>query len=153
MNEERIRELWRQAVVYYTKAREEFERGEYEKACEAAWGAVNLATRALCLKFLGRESPPTREIKCDEVVYQAHVPPVSEFVQQALIKAGIPEPEAERLANFYLLVREGLHGRAFYGADYESQTHRSLFERVPEYLKTVAGLLGMGPVSWGVEHE
>jgi hypothetical protein len=76
---------------------------------------------------------------------------VFEFVRQTLVKAGIPEPEAERLANFYLLVREGLHGRAFYGADYEPKCTAPL--RKGSRLPATGGqALGFAP-AWEVEHE
>jgi hypothetical protein len=127
MSEERIRELWRQVADYYEKAREEFNRGEYQKAWELAWGAVTGASKALCLRFLGRE-PSESTFK---------------LVHEALAKAGVAKGEAVKLLYYFRGAREG-HGMCVYGGRYDAEEHDPIIlEEIPQYLRTIGGLLGM----------
>jgi hypothetical protein len=125
--EEKIKELWRQASDCYQKARQEFDKGEYEKATELAWSAVNAATTALCLKFLDRETPGT----------------APDFVREALVKAGLSELDVVNMLLAYRGARE-MQGAVLYGGRYDPEFHDPIILReIPEYLCKIGRVLGM----------
>jgi hypothetical protein len=77
-----------------------------------------------------------------------------EFVKRAFYKAGLSQLDVAEMLFIYRGARGESHGRAFYGKRYDHQDHDPIILReVPEYLRTVAGLLGVGTVAWEVEHE
>jgi len=64
------------------------EEGDHFDACEKAWAAVESATRALTLRWLGRAEPLWGTSW-------------REFVASAFARAGAPEGEARELAAFF----------------------------------------------------
>jgi hypothetical protein len=56
ISEERIKELWNQAVTCYSEALEEYRKGRLDRVSELVWKAVEPASRAICLRSLGRET-------------------------------------------------------------------------------------------------
>lgn len=63
------------------------------------------------------------------------------FVARALRVAGLEGGRAEELASVFVEVRDRLHGAVFYGAVYEEQEHKPVFEKGFEYVRVVAGLV------------
>ena len=102
-----------------------------------------MATRALCLRYMGQEEPPSKEIEVGGVKYQVHVPSTYEFLRQALTKAGLSEVEVERMLRIYEVSREGLYGRCFLAGKYDAEVHgRIIEEDIPYYLRTISRLIG-----------
>ncbi|MEM2187063.1 MAG: hypothetical protein QXU62_08760 [Thermofilaceae archaeon] len=62
-----------------------------------------------------------------------------EFVESALMEAGLDEGEAGRWVAFYIDVRKGLHGDVFYGRWYKKE-HKLLMEGARDYLELVESL-------------
>lgn len=50
------------------------------------------------------------------------------FVNEAFVKAGLPESEARRMAGYFVDVGDRLHGACFYGLIYEGSEHKPLIE-------------------------
>ena len=113
---------------YYERAMKLLSEGDPYDAAEKVWVAVWHATLALAEKYTGSTRPP------EGVTWR-------EFVESALVKAGLDEGEAGRWAAFYIDVRKGLHGDVFYGRWYEEKEHRPLMERARDYLKLIESLL------------
>jgi hypothetical protein len=88
---------------------------------------VDAASRALCLKFLGRETPER----------------TLDLVRQALVKAGLSELGWQICCS---PTKElgGMHGMALYGGRYDLEFHDFLIlVEIPEYLRTIGRVLGM----------
>jgi hypothetical protein len=110
MSEQRIRELLTAAGGLYKKGTEELRRNPKE-GCRPIWEAVDSATRAICLRFLGREERTQEER--DRGVTQRM------FVSRAFRQAGLSEAEVRELWDIYFHAREeALHGACYLGACY-----------------------------------
>jgi hypothetical protein len=138
MSEEKIRELLKESKELYDSGMREMAT-EPQKACEAVWGSVERAARALTLRYLGKELS------------------TSSAVEEALRKAGVTGAELKELREIFDDSREWLHGSCFYGASFKEDVHPPFArERVPVFLNTVRSLLGLGFESvteTEVEHE
>jgi hypothetical protein len=136
MSEEKIRELLKESKELYDSGMREMAT-EPQKACEAVWGSVERAARALTLRYLGKELRTTSA------------------VVEALKKAGVTGAELERLREIFDDSREWLHGSCFYGASFKEDVHPPFArERVPVFLNTIRSLLGLeGVTETEVEHE
>jgi hypothetical protein len=135
MSEQRVRELLARADGLYKKGTEELKRNSQE-GCRLIWEAVDSATRAICLRFLGKEERTQEER--DQGVTQEM------FISRALRRAGLSEAEVRELWDIYLLAHEALYGACYLGARYDPETHVPIIEeKVPKYLSRVKELLGM----------
>ncbi|RLE54263.1 MAG: hypothetical protein DRJ40_11375 [Thermoprotei archaeon] len=83
---------------------------------------------ALTLKYMGRTVPP-RGVSWRK------------FVMEAFLRARVTVDEATSWAQYFIDVRDRLHGACFYGFMYEEDEHRQLVERAGEYLKRVRELV------------
>jgi len=113
---------------YLERAYELPARGDPYDAAEKVWAAVKSATETLTSRVLA-----------------APVPPKGSgwriFVKEAFLKAGLSEEEAEKLAAYYIDVRDRLHGACFYGLLYEESEHKPLMERARWYIDLVERVL------------
>ncbi len=125
-----VEELLRRAYAYHSEAMRMLERGDYADACEKIWASVKSATAALTLRYMGRTEPPRGTSW-------------RTFVAQAFVKAGLSEREAGERADYFISVRDRLHGACFYGLIYDESEHRPLIERAGEYIEDVRRALGL----------
>lgn len=113
---------------YLERAYELPARGDPYDAAENVWAAVKSATKTLTSRVLA-----------------APVPTKGSgwriFVKEAFLKAGLSEEEAEKLAAYYIDVRDRLHGACFYGLLYEESEHKPLMERTRWYIDLVERVL------------
>jgi HEPN domain-containing protein len=113
---------------YLERAYELLAHGDPYDAAEKVWAAVKAATEALTIRVLA-----------------APVPPKGSgwriFVKEAFLKAGLSEEEAEKLAAYFIEVRDRLHGACFYGLLYEENEHKPLMERAKWYIDLVERVL------------
>lgn len=123
-----VKNYLKMAEEYYKLAMELLARGDYYDAAEKIWASVKLITIALTQRYLKRVSPP-------KGVYQRN------FLIEAFIKAGLSEEEAKSMAEYFIDVRDRLHGACFYGMIYEELEHRPLMEKARNYLDLVKRLL------------
>jgi len=93
---------------------------------------VKAATEALTSRVLAARAPP------EDWTWRR-------FVEEAFVKAGLSEEEAERLAAYYIDVRDRLHGVCFYGLLYEECEHKPLMDRAKQYIELVNRLLEKAP--------
>jgi len=114
------------AEAYLSRALELLGKGDPHDAAEKLWASVRRVTLALTELALGRAAPERGE------TWRA-------FVARALRVAGLEGSRAEELASVFVEVRDRLHGAVFYGAVYEEQEHRPVFEKGFEYVRAVAG--------------
>ncbi len=123
-----VEELLEIASTYLRCGQELLSRGDYHDAAEKFWAAVKSATMALTLKYMGRTVPPKG------VSWR-------KFVMEAFLRAGVMVDEATSWAQYFIDVKDRLHGACFYGFMYEEDEHRQLVERAGEYLKRVRELV------------
>jgi hypothetical protein len=113
---------------YLERAYELLARGDPYDAAEKVWAAVKSATEALTSRVLA-----------------ARVPPKGSgwriFVKEAFLKAGLSEEEAEKLAAYFIEVRDRLHGACFYGLLYEEGEHKPLMEKARWYVDLIERVL------------
>ncbi|MEM3943989.1 MAG: PaREP1 family protein [Thermofilaceae archaeon] len=93
---------------YYGRAVKLLSEGDPCDAAEKVWVAVWHATLALAEKYMGSTRPP------EGVTWR-------EFVESALVKAGLDEGEAGRWTAFFIDVRSRLHGEVFLARWYEEE--------------------------------
>jgi hypothetical protein len=128
MSEERIRQLLELADKYYAEGRAEYEEHP-GKGCEAVWGSVDAATRALALKVLGRELRSEGETW-------------NEFLTKVFSGAGVEDAELKQLLAVHEHVRRELYAACFYGGRPERETDlRVINEEVPRYLSKIKSLV------------
>jgi len=123
-----VLDLFAKAERAYEACLRLLEEGDHFDACEKAWAAVESATQALTLRWLGRTEPPRGTSW-------------REFVASTFVKAGAPEGEARELAAFFVEARGRLHGECFYGQIFEEAEHVPLIRGVEKYLARVRALL------------
>lgn len=128
MSEERLKEYLRMAEEYHKKGLELFAEKDYADAAEKIWASIKTATMALTEKYLGRIMPKEGEYWRD-------------FITSAFLKAGLVRKEAEKRAEYFIDVREKLHGSCFYGLLYEEIEHKPLIDASREYLNEIWRLL------------
>jgi len=116
------------AEAYMSRALELLGKGNPYDAAEKLWASVRRVTLALTELALGRVAPERGE------TWRA-------FIARALRVAGLESGRAEELALVFVEVRDRLHGAVFYGAVYEEQEHKPVFEKGFEYVRVVAGLV------------
>jgi uncharacterized protein (UPF0332 family) len=116
------------ARAYLEKALEHLKREDPYDAAEKIWAAVWHATIALTEKHLGSSEPPKGWTW-------------RRFVKEAFVKAGLSEEEAEKLAAYYIDVRDRLHGACFYGLLYEEGEHKPLMEKARWYVDLIERVL------------
>lgn len=116
------------ARSYLNEAFELLEKGYVHDAAEKVWVSVKSATEALALRYHGTTRPP-------------HGVSWRRFVREVFTRAGLSEREAEELADYFIDVRDRLHGGVFYGFFYEEEEHRPLIEKARRYLELVSKLL------------
>jgi tetratricopeptide (TPR) repeat protein len=135
VQENNVRALWNHSQGCYKDALKYYRESEPSKACEKVWAAVDAATRALCVKFLGLDSAP--------LDYELPWTPTrADKIREALNKAGVPQESAEDLLLKYwktLMVYYGF----FYGGRLLEEYWRVIRKEVPEYLFRVGMVLGM----------
>ena len=125
---ERIRRYKELAKEHYREGIELLKKHPH-KACESVWRAVDRLTRAVCLKYLGRESPTNGETW-------------REFIKSCLVKAGLPNKDANDLAKTFLAIRGELHGRCLYGGIYDEKEHKDIIENLTrKYIEKLMKLL------------
>lgn len=89
VRENNVQALWNHSKNCYREALK-YAENEPSKACEKAWAAVDAATRALCVKFLGLDSVP--------LGYELPwVPTRADEIREAFSKAAILQESAEDL--------------------------------------------------------
>jgi hypothetical protein len=113
---------------YLERAYELLARGDPYDAAEKVWAAVKAATEALTVKVLAKRAPP------EDWTWRR-------FVKGAFVKAGLSEEEAEKLAAYYIDVRDRLHGACFYGLLYEEGEHKPLMEKARWYVDLIERVL------------
>ena len=116
------------AEEYYEKGMKLFSQRDYPDAAEKIWGSVKSATTALTERYLGRTTPEEGEYW-------------REFVARAFIKAGVTPEEAKSRAEYFINVRDRLHGGCFYGSFYEEIEHKPLIDEAREYLNDIRKIL------------
>jgi len=109
---------------YLERAYELLARGDPYDAAEKVWAAVKAATEALTVKVLAKRAPP------GDWTWRR-------FVKEAFVKAGLSEEEAEKLAAYYIDVRDRLHGACFYGLLYEEGEHKPLMKKARWYVDLI----------------
>ena len=62
-------------------------------------------------------------------------------MKEAFVKAGLSEEEAEKLAAYYIEVRDRLHGACFCGLLYEESEHKPLMEKAGWYVDLIERVL------------
>jgi len=112
----------------YAKAMEELKEGKYINACEDVWGSVKAITSAILLKETGSVDRPK------DVTWR-------DYLRDVFIKAGLDPGKAEELANFFKEVQAELHGRCFYGWEWDEVEHRPLIERAKYYVELLKELI------------
>jgi hypothetical protein len=112
---------------YLGRAYELLARGDPYDAAEKVWAAVKTATEALTVKVLAKRAPPEG------------------WTWRRFVKAGLSEEETEKLAAYYIDVRDRLHGACFYGLLYEEGEHKPLMEKARWYVDLIERVLERVP--------
>jgi hypothetical protein len=113
---------------YLERAYELPARGDTYDAAENVWAAVKSATETLTSRVLAAPVPPKGS--------RWRI-----FVKEAFLKAGLSEEEAEKLAAYYIDIRDRLHGACFYGLLYEEGEHKPLTEKARWYVDLIERVL------------
>lgn len=124
---DRVARYLSQTDEYYEQGSKSLKEDPH-KACESVWGAVDRATRALALRYLGREQPPEKVSWLD-------------FLQDAFTEAGLDQHQAREMALEHRGIRGELHGRCFYGGHYDRVEHDRLVKESGGYISTIKKLL------------